>query len=150
MNNTKATQLLKSRDGFTLTELMIVIAILAGLMALVGPNLISKFNKSKVENTKIQMRQLGVVLDDFKRECNFYPLTDQGLNALISKPSGGRECKNYDPEGYLKAKAPPKDAWGNDFNYASDGSKYELKSLGEDGQEGGENYAKDISSADLE
>ena len=72
------------------------------------------------------------------------------MDALIQKPTAGRECKNYDPEGYIKGKKVPKDAWTNEFIYSSDGNKYELKSLGNDSKEGGENFDKDISSDDLD
>lgn len=136
--------------AFTLTEMLIVIALIAMLGTFVASNVTSKFNQSKVKTTKIQIKQVGTVLDDFKRECGFYPLTDQGLKALISKPLDGRECKNYDPEGYIKGKSVPKDGFGNDFEYTSDGNKYVLKSLGNDSREGGEGLEKDLSSEDAE
>lgn len=136
--------------GFTLTEMLIVVALIGILMTIVVGNISGKFNKAKVDTTKIKMRQLAVVLDDFKRDCNFYPTTDQGLDALINKPSGGRDCKNYNPEGYLKGKTAPKDGWDNDFTYESDGSKFVLRSLGNDGKEGGDGNDKDISSDELE
>lgn len=134
--------------GFTLTEMLIVVAIIALIGTFVTGNVISKFGKAKVDSTKIQIKNLGVVLDDFKRECGFYPTTDQGLDALLAKPTSGRDCKNYDPEGYIKGKAVPKDGWSNDFVYESDGNKYVLRSLGADGQEGGQGNDADISSED--
>jgi general secretion pathway protein G len=138
------------RRGFTLTEMLIVIAIIALLGTFVTQNLIGKLSRAKADTTKTQIRQVGVILDDFRRECGFYPTTpDQGLEALISKPTAGRECKNYDPEGYIKGKKLPRDGWDNDFIYESDGNKYLLKSLGNDGKEGGEGFDKDITSDDL-
>ena len=139
---------MKNEEGFTLVEMLIVIALIGMIGTFVVSNLSSKFVRAKVDATKIQIKQLGVILDDFKRECGFYPTTDQGLDALINKPAG-RECKNYDPEGYLKGKKLPKDGFGNDFIYESDGNKYMLKSLGNDGKEGGEGVDKDISSDDV-
>lgn len=136
--------------AFTLTEMLIVIALIALLSTFVVQNVTSKYNQSKVKTTKIQIKQVGVVLDDFKRECGFYPTTDQGLDALISKPTAGRDCKNYDPEGYIKGKTQPKDGFGNNFDYTSDGNKYILKSLGNDSKEGGEGLDKDLSSEDPE
>ncbi|RYZ63853.1 MAG: type II secretion system protein GspG [Proteobacteria bacterium] len=138
----------RNTQAFTLTELLIVIAILGMLATFVGGTVINKFNRAKVDSTKIQIKNLGVVLDDFRRECGFYPTGDQGLDALIHKPSTGRECKNYDPEGYMKNKSIPKDAWTNDFIYESDGNKYVIRSMGSDGKEGGEDLDKDISSED--
>ena len=150
IKNSPALKLATRTEGFTLTEMLIVIALIALVGTFVTSNVISKYNRAKVDSTKIQMKNLGVVLDDFKRECGFYPTQDQGLDALFNKPTAGRECKNYDPEGYIKTKKVPKDGWGNDFVYTSDGNKYELKSLGNDGKEGGDGYDKDISSNDLD
>src|SRR5262249_31217613 len=136
----KRQNILKStaQAGFTLIELLIVISIIALIGGFVTTNLISKYNQAKVNATKIQMKQLGVILDDFRREYRFYPSTEQGLDALVHKPTGGRECKNYDNEGYIKSGKIPKDGFGNDFIYESDGNKYVLKSLGNDEREGGE------------
>jgi len=134
--------------GFTLTEMLIVIALIGVIMTLVSSNIIGKFNSAKVDTTKIQMRQLGVILDDFNRVCGFYPTTDQGLEALVKAPSG-RECKNYDPAGFIKDGKVPKDGWGNDFLYESEGSKYKLSSLGADNKVGGEGNDKDLASDDL-
>lgn len=146
----QARKQLGNERGFTLTEMLIVIAVIGIIGTLVASNVIGKFNKSKVDATKIQMRNLGNILDQFKLECGFYPTTEQGLDALINKPSGGRECKNYDPEGYIKGKKVPKDGFGNDFVYESDGNKFLLKSLGNDGKEGGEGLDKDILSTEID
>lgn len=149
MENTNLKKITKNEEGFTLTELLIVVAIIGMIATFVGQNVISKFGRAKVDGTKINMRNIGNALDDFKRECGFYPLTDQGLEALLTKPTGGRECKNYDPEGYIKGKKLPLDGWNNPFVYESDGNKYVLKSLGADGKEGGTGNDADISSEDL-
>jgi general secretion pathway protein G len=135
--------------GFTLTEMLVVVALIALLGTFVTTNVINKFSQAKVSATITQIKQIGTILDDFRRECGFYPLTDQGLDALVHKPSGGRECKNYDPEGYIKGGKVPKDAWSNDFIYVSDGNKYQIRSLGADGQEGGDGLNKDLDSNDL-
>lgn len=151
--NTKiksAQEILGNTRAFTLTELLIVMAVIALLGTFVAQNVIGKYNKSKVSATKIQIKQMGIVLDDFKRECGFYPMTDQGLEALMTKPTVGRECKNYDPEGYIKGKSLPKDGFGFNFDYTSDGNKYILKSRGNDDKDGGEGLDKDISSEDPE
>ncbi len=132
-----------AQEGFTLIEMMIVIAIIGLIMGLVGMQVIKKLDESRVSTTKIQIKQLGTTLDDFRRVCGFYPTTDQGLDALVKAP-GGRECKNYPAEGIIKK--VPQDAWNNDYQYTSDGNKYVLKSLGADGVEGGEGNGKDISS----
>lgn len=138
----------QDQAGFTLTEMLIVIALIGGIMTLVGGNIIGKFNTAKIDSTKIQMKQLGVILDDFNRVCGFYPTTDQGLDALLKAPSG-RECKNYQPDGFVKGGKLPKDAWGNDFVYESDGGKYKLISLGADNKAGGDGNNKDIDSDEI-
>jgi general secretion pathway protein G len=71
-----------------------------------------------------------------------YPSTDQGLEALVTKPSGFPEPKNYNPNGYLKK--IPTDPWGTPLVYINSGGKFELYSLGADGQEGGEGYDADV------
>ncbi len=150
-NLKKLVQLANNQRGFTLTEMLIVIALIALIGTIVTVNVTSKFARSKVDATKIQMKQLGVVLDDFRRECGFYPLTEQGLDALVKKPMpiGTRDCKNYDPEGYIKGGKVPQDGFGRDFLYESDGNKYVIRSLGNDGQAGGNDNDRDLSSDDI-
>ena len=109
MKKLNLLQPLKNQSGFTLTEMLIVVAIIALISTFVVGNVMGKYSKAKVDTTKIQIKNLGVILDDFRRECGFYPTNDQGLEALLHKPSSGRECKNYDPEGYIKGKSIPKD-----------------------------------------
>lgn len=143
-------QRIRNERGFTLTEMLIVIALIALVGSIVTTQVASKFNRAKIDSTKIQMKQMGTILDDFRRECGFYPTEDQGLDALVKKPTTGRECKNYDPEGYIKGGKVPKDSWNTDFVYTTDGNTYELKSLGNDSQEGGEGNNADISSKNLD
>lgn len=135
--------------GFTLMEMLIVIALIGMVGSFVAVKVMRSYDQAKVDSTKIQMKQLGTILEDFRRVCGFYPTTEMGLDALVHKEAlAGRECKNYDPEGFVKR--VPKDAWDHDFSYMSDGNKFTIKSLGADGQEGGEGFNKDISSDDLD
>jgi general secretion pathway protein G len=133
-------------QGFTLIEMMIVVAIIGLIMGMVGLNVMRKFDEARVDTTKNQIRQLGLVLDDFKRVCGNYPSTEQGLDALIHKENAAN-CKNW--EEFIKGGKLPKDAWNNDFLYQVGGDKYEIKSLGSDGKEGGDGTSKDITSNDL-
>ena len=149
MESNKIWSVLRAEEGFTLTEMLIVIALIALMGTFVTTQVINRYNTSKVNATKIQIKQMGVVLDDFRRECGFYPTTEQGLDALIHKPAG-RECKNYDPEGYIKGGKVPKDGFANDFLYTSDGNKFQIISLGNDGKEGGEGIDKDIKSDEID
>ena len=149
MNQFKKLKIIRSEDGFTLVEILVVIALLGMIGTFVVTQLTSRFNRAKVDSTKIQMRQLGNVLDIYKLDCGTYPTTEQGLEALLSQPESGPECSNYDPNGYLKSKSAPKDGFKKGFLYESDGNSYEIISLGNDGKEGGEGIDKDISSSDL-
>jgi len=139
-------KIIKNHEGFSLIEMLIVIALMALVGTFVAQNVIGKYEAAKVDAAKIQLRELGRVLDDFRRVCGFYPTQEQGLDALI-KPPVGRECKNWDP--FIKDSKVPQDPWGNDFEYTSDGNKYVIKSFGADGKPGGEKYDKDISTDDL-
>jgi general secretion pathway protein G len=130
--------------GFTLIEMMIVVAIIALIGSLVGVQVIKRFDQARVDTTKNQIRSLSQVLDDFRRVCGRYPTTEQGLDALVKKENAP-DCKNWDE--FIKRL--PQDAWNHDFSFTSDGNKTEIKSLGADGKEGGNGPDADISSNDL-
>lgn len=138
---------LKNQEGFSLIEIMIVVAIMGILIGLVGPRVMGSFEKAKVETTKITMNQLATTLKSYRLDCGLYPTTDQGLDALKTKPASGNECKNYAPGGYLD-KPVPKDGWDRDFLYTSDGNTFEIKSLGKDRKEGGTDYDADLTVSD--
>jgi len=139
---------LQNEGGFSLSELMIVVAILGLLIGIVGPKVMGSFDKAKVETTKVNMKNLSSTLKQFRLDCGQYPLTEQGIDALIAKPTSGPDCKNYAPGGYLDKKTVPKDAWDMDYLYTSDGNTFEIKSLGADKKEGGVDYNADISITD--
>ncbi len=141
---------LRSEKGFTLTEMLIVIAIIALIGTLVTGQVFNRYNKARSEATKVQIRQIGTILDQYRLDCGFYPNSDQGLEALIEPPTSGPKCKSYDPEGYIKDHKVPKDGFDNAFQYSSDGKSYEIRSLGQDGKEGGEGLDKDLSSKETE
>lgn len=136
--------------GFTLLEIMVVMVILGLLVAIVGPNVIDKLGEGKVGSTKIQLRNIGNALDFYKVDNFSYPSTEQGLESLVSKPSGYPEPKNWNPNGYMPSM--PKDPWDNEFQYLSPGlgGPYDLYSFGADGKEGGEGEDADISIWDLD
>ncbi|MCC7344559.1 MAG: type II secretion system major pseudopilin GspG [Deltaproteobacteria bacterium] len=143
-------KVLRSQAGMTLIEIMVVVAIIGSIAALVTVNVLSYLDESKVETTKIQMKNVEGALDQYKRRHGSYPTTEQGLSALVEKPTVGKVPDNYPPDGYLKA--VPKDGWGNDFIYASPGSaghKIEIVSYGGDGQEGGEGFDADITNYEV-
>ena len=140
----------RSRQGFTLIEIMVVIVILAMLAALVGPKLMGRSDDAKLTDAKVQIKNLETALKFYKLDNGSYPSTEQGLNALVTKPTVGLIPKNYKDGGYLESKKVPKDPWSNDFLYISPGEHgdYDLYSYGADGVKGGEGKNSDITSWD--
>lgn len=139
----------KRQGGFTLIEVMVVIAIIGGILAMVATNIIGSADDARIKTTKNQIKLVEGALDMYKLHNFRYPTSEQGLEALIQKPTSAPEPKNYQVGGYLKGGKLPQDAWGNEFLYFSDKGQYEIISLGSDGAEGGEGDAADISSQEL-
>lgn len=136
--------------GFTLIEIMVVMVILGLLVALVAPNIMGRGDEARVTTTRAQLRQISNALDLYRLDNSHYPSTEQGLEALVEKPTGSPEPTNWNPEGYMNA--IPTDSWGNDYQYVQPGSEgpYDLYSYGADGREGGEDMKADISVWDLD
>jgi len=134
-----------SSRGFTLIEIMVVMVILGLLVAIVAPNIMGRSDQAKVTIAKTQMSNIANALDLYRLDNSHYPSTQQGLEALVRKPSGTPEPKNWNPDGYLKS--VPEDPWGNAYEYVSPGTEgpYDLISLGSDGLQGGEDDAADLS-----
>lgn len=140
-----------NQQGMTLVEILAVLTLLALIMTFLFRQITSKIDEGKVEATKILLQTVRGYLEDFKRHCNRYPTTEEGLNALIQKPATEPECKRYRPGGYTDSGKIPTDAWDNTLVYQSpdNGRSYVIISYGADVQEGGEGFDKDISSKDL-
>lgn len=148
INKKMSKKMSKKQSGFTLIEVMVVLAIIGGMLALVASNVIGNAGEARVKTTKSQIKLIENALDLYKLDNYTYPTTEQGLEALIAKPSGSPEAKNWKSGGYLKGSKLPQDAWGNEFIYFYESGSYEILSLGADGQEGGEEELADISSND--
>ena len=144
-------KMIRGNGGFTLIEIMVVIVILALLAALVGPKLMGRSDDAKIVTTKEQIRQLETSLKLYKLDNGNYPTTEQGLAALVTKPTTGQPPKNYKEGGYLESQKVPKDAWGNDYLYLSPGEHgdYDITSFGADGVKGGAGKSADITSWDM-
>jgi len=142
---------LKSAKGFTLIEIMVVIVILSMLAILVGPKIIGRTDDAKIADAKVQIKNLETALKLYKLDNGDYPGTEQGLQALVEKPTAGVIPKNYREGGYLEHKDVPKDPWDNDYLYLSPGEHgdFDLYSLGADGARGGEKKEADIESWNL-
>ena len=133
--------------GFTLIEIMMVVIIIGILLAVVVPNVIGVDDRARIEAEKASLRGIAQALELYKLDNRRYPSTEQGLEALVSAPSGFPEAKNWGPDPYLRK--VPLDQWDNEYFYLSEGRSFELKSLGADGAEGGEETDADISYADI-
>lgn len=134
----------RSRAGFTLIELMVVIIILGLLAALVAPKMFGKLGKAKTNAAYAQIELFGTALDSFRLDVGRYPTTSEGLEALISPVAGAEEWNGP----YLRKIEIPEDPWGNQYHYESPGNHgdYDLYSLGADNAQGGEGENMDIVS----
>ena len=133
--------------GFTLIEILVVVVIIGILGAVIVPNLLGRPDQARVTAAQSDLRSLANSLDLYRMDNFNYPSTDQGLEALVSKPSGFPEPKNYSPGGYIKKL--PTDPWGSPYVYERTQDSYSLYSLGADGTEGGEGLNADIRYQDL-
>jgi len=133
----------KQCGGFTLIELLVVLIILGLLAALVGPRLFGRVDTARQQAAQTQIEIFSGALDTYRLDNGKYPSSDQGLQALMEKPS---DLPNW-AGPYLK-KEIPKDPWGNEYEYKSPGEHgdYDITSYGEDGQEGGDGNSTDIVS----
>lgn len=129
------------RAGFSLIELLIVIVILGGLVAVVAPGLMDSADQAKRDTVCLKMNDLEKRLDMFKLDNGMYPETEEGFEALTSNPDADK-YPNYRAKPYLKK--IPKDSWRTPFVYVKKGDGVEIISFGADRKEGGEENAKDI------
>ncbi|WP_426087390.1 type II secretion system major pseudopilin GspG [Janthinobacterium sp. PSPC1-1] len=135
--------------GFTLIEIMVVVVIMGILASLVVPKLIARTGESKVAAAKVDIATVMQALKLYRLDNQRYPTTEQGLHALIEKPTTGPAANGWKAGGYLEKM--PKDPWGNPYQFLSPGVKGEvdLISLGADGQPGGSGDDADIGSWEL-
>jgi general secretion pathway protein G len=128
--------------GFTLLELLVVVAIIGLLAAYVGPKYFGQVGKSERTLAKAQIESFHKALGAYRLDVGVFPTTEEGLNALVTKPSSA-SAKWAGP--YL-SKGVPLDPWGHSYVYRAPGSKseYDLLSYGKDGQPGGTDEAADI------
>jgi general secretion pathway protein G len=135
------------RKGFTLLELMVVIIILGILAGLVLPRFMGRTEEAKKTKARLQIENLEAALKLYKLDNGNYPTTEQGLEALVQKPTLGVIPKNWREGGYLEKGQVPMDPWERPYAYLAPGIKnkdFDLKSLGADGEEGGEGENADI------
>jgi len=134
---------LSRQAGFSLIEILIALTILGLAGAFVAGKVFDSLSEGQVKSARIQMGNLSERLKEFRRKCGFYPTSDQGLEALVKKPSG-RDCKDYPPSGFIDGDKVPQDSWNEDFLYESDGNNFNICSKGGDRADGGEGGDADI------
>jgi general secretion pathway protein G len=132
--------------GFTLIEIMVVVVIMGILAALVVPKLMGRTDDARIMAARQDISTLQQALKLYKLDNHRYPSTEQGLDALINKPTSGTEPKGWKTGGYIEKL--PKDPWGNAYQYLSPGVRGEVDifSFGADGQSGGTGVDADIGS----
>ena len=135
-------------SGFTLVEMLVVIAIIGLVMGLVGPRVLNYLGEAKVKAAKLQIESFGSALDLFYLDVGRYPSASEGLTALVERPGNAPVWNGP----YLKNAAVPADPWGHVYLYRVPGEKgpYQIVSLGSDGQEGGTGTAADIVSGETQ
>jgi general secretion pathway protein G len=133
--------------GFTLIEIMVVIVIIGIIGALIVPNIVGRQDQAQVTAAQSDLRARGKALEMYTLDNSSYPSTEQGLEALVRRPSGFPEPRNWQSGGYVRSL--PTDPWGNPYQYLATGDRFELLSHGADGQPGGEGNAAEIRYEDL-
>ena len=129
--------------GFTLVELLVVLAILALLAGLVGPRVIGQLGGAEIKTAQAQIKELESAVDIFRLDVGRYPSEQEGLQALVNQPSGSTGWNGP----YLR-KGLPSDPWGNPYSYRVPGQQgdYDVYSLGADNAPGGDGKNADVGA----
>ncbi|WP_338921498.1 type II secretion system major pseudopilin GspG [Pseudomonas silesiensis] len=138
-----------AQRGFTLIEIMVVVVIIGILGAIVVPQFMSRPDQAKATAARIDIQAISTALEMYRLDNFHYPSTQQGLDALVKRPSGTPTARAWNPQGYLKSL--PVDPWGAPYQYLNPGVRsvdgnFDLYSLGSDGMAGGEAHAADIGN----
>jgi general secretion pathway protein G len=136
--------------GFTLIEIMAVVLIIGLLSTLVGVAIFQQVDKARVTTARTQIKNLESALEAYRMDNARYPTTEQGLEALVSEPSGDPVPRNFLPGGYIQGGSVPADPWGEPYQYESPGQhnlqSFDLWSLGADNTPGGDGIDSDIAN----
>ncbi|MGR8979523.1 MAG: type II secretion system major pseudopilin GspG [Gammaproteobacteria bacterium] len=134
----------RKQIGFTLLELLVVLAIISLLAGLVGPRVMKHMAEAKTKAAKVQISQLSQALEMYKLDMDKYPTSSQGLSALVESPENSRRWNGP----YLTKSTVPLDPWQMEYHYISPGEhgSFDLFSYGADEKEGGEGEDRDIVS----
>jgi general secretion pathway protein G len=130
--------------GFTLIEVMVVVVILGLLAAIIVPRVMSRPDEARVVAARADIAAISQALKLYRLDNTFYPATEQGLAALVQRPTTQPAPANWKQGGYLDR--VPKDPWGREYQYLNPGvrGEFDVFSLGADGAPGGEGNAADV------
>ena len=136
--------------GFTLIEIMVVVVILGILATFIVPKLLERPEQARRTKATVDIKALEGSLGLFKLDNGFFPTTEQGLQALVSKPTTGKIPAKYPDGAYVKK--IPLDPWGNAYVYLCPGvhDEFDIISYGADGEAGGEGKNADINSWEIQ
>jgi general secretion pathway protein G len=140
----KTRKSLSARNGFTLLELLVVLAILGLLYAIVGPQVIKYLSSSKSETAAVQVKNVDAAMKLLRLDAGRYATNQEGLQALVTQPAGMADWRGP----YLPNTAALTDPWGNPYRYANPGKHGEIDvfTLGSDNAEGGTGEARDLGN----
>ena len=144
------SRMYKGQGGFTLIEILVVVVILGILASIIIPKIMTRPEEAKRTKAKMDIKAIETALNLYRLDNDVYPSTEQGLEALVTKPTTGVIPRNWKEEGYLDK--VPKDPWGYPYVYLSPGlnKEFDLESYGADGVDGGEGKDADIENWNLE
>jgi general secretion pathway protein G len=138
------------RRGFTLIEIMAVVLIMGLLAGIVGTVVVNQIDQARTQTARAQIKQLESALTFYQMDNGRFPTTEQGLHALVEKPTGAPEPRNYRPGGYLQGGVVPNDPWDAPYQYAAPGQHnphaFDLWTLGADGAPGGDGSDQDVGN----
>jgi general secretion pathway protein G len=144
------SRMYKGQGGFTLIEILVVVVILGILASIIIPKIMTRPEEAKRTKAKMDIKAIETALNLYRLDNDVYPSTEQGLEALVTKPTTGVIPRNWKEGGYLDK--VPKDPWGYPYVYLSPGlnKEFDLESYGADGVDGGEGKDADIENWNLE
>lgn len=136
---------MRRQGGFSLIEIMVVVIIIGLLASIVAPAVLNRADDARIQKVQADFKNIQTALKLYRIDNYVYPSSEQGLEALVQKPTTAPEPRNWKQGGYLDDL--PQDPWGNDYKYLSPGEsrEYDIYTLGADGVTGGEGQNADIS-----